>query len=57
MAHQKTVKRNSRRLVPLDRRFNFLGDAVTATDRKALRSAQYEVLDTLSGQERSLTGC
>lgn len=39
---------------PLERRFTFLGDAVAAGDRKALRSTQFEVLDTASGIERNL---
>lgn len=39
---------------PLERRFTFLGDAVAVGDRKALRSAQFEVLDTVSGMERNL---
>lgn len=39
---------------PLERRFTFLGDAVAVGDRKALRPAQFEVLDTASGIERNL---
>ncbi|MER2509707.1 MAG: hypothetical protein ABTQ27_13275 [Amaricoccus sp.] len=39
---------------PLENRFAFLGDAVASSDRKALRSAQFQVLDKLSGIERSL---
>ncbi len=55
MAKQvKDKKRSKRSLPPLEKRFTFLGDAVAPGDRKALRSAQFEVLDTVSGFERNL---
>ncbi|QWC57449.1 AAA family ATPase [Erythrobacter sp. 3-20A1M] len=50
----KSNRSRRRKRLPLDRRFTFLGDAVAVGDRKALRSAQFEVLDTASGIERSL---
>ena len=54
MRRHNSDKRKGRRLPPLDQRFTFLGDAVTTIDRKALRSAQFEVLDTATSQERNL---
>ena len=54
MARHKSVKRISRGRPKLEQRFTFLGDAVTTVDRKALRSAQFEVLDTATGRERNL---
>jgi hypothetical protein len=47
-------KRAKRTLPPLERRFTFLGDAVAPGDQRALRSAQFEVLDETSGFERNL---
>ena len=46
--------RSARALPPLEKRFTFLGDASAPGDRKALRSAQFEVLDQSSGFERNL---
>lgn len=54
MARHKSVKRKGKRLPPLAERFTFVGDAVATVDRKALRSAQFEVVDTQSGQDRNL---
>lgn len=54
MAKDKATKRRKKRLLPLSERFVFHGDAVSAGDRKALRSAQFDVSDTITGQERSL---
>ncbi len=54
MAKHKSVKRKGKRLPPLAERFTFVGDAVATVDRKALRSAQFEVIDTQSGQDRNL---
>lgn len=50
----KERKRSKRSQPPLDKRFTFLGDGAPATDRKALRSNLYPVLDKLSGFERNL---
>jgi hypothetical protein len=50
----KERKRSKRSQPPLDKRFTFLGDGAPATDRKALRSILYPVLDGLSGFERNL---
>lgn len=50
----KTKKASKRSLPPLEKRFTFLSDAVAIADRKALKSAQFEVLDTLTGIERNL---
>lgn len=50
----KTPKRSGRRLPPLADRFEFLGDAVSPGDRKALRSAQFEVSDKITGLDRNL---
>lgn len=47
-------QRSKRSQPPLDRRFTFLGDGTPLSDRKALRSAQYVVLDTTTGFERNL---
>ena len=54
MAKHKSVKRKGKRLPPLAERFTFVGDAVATVDRKALRSAQFEVVDTQSGRDRNL---
>ena len=50
----KPKGRSSRALPPLEKRFTFLGDASAPGDRKALRSAQFEVVDQASGFERNL---
>ena len=54
MAKHKTPKRRGRRIPPLSERFTFLGDAVSPVDRKTLRSAQFEVSDARTGQDRIL---
>lgn len=47
-------KRGRKRLSPLSVRFTFVGDATSPGDRKALRSTQFEVIDTQTGQDRNL---
>ena len=54
MAKDKAQKRRGRRFLPLSKRFVFLGDAVSPGNRKALRSAQFDVSDMRTGQDRSL---
>jgi hypothetical protein len=54
MSQHKTPKRRGRRIQPLSERFTFLGDAVSPVDRKTLRSAQFEVSDARTGQDRIL---
>lgn len=51
MAWTKTLTRARPRL---EDRFEFLGDAVAPGDRAALRSAIFEVEDTVTGAERTL---
>lgn len=51
---KKAEKRRRRRLVSLEERFEFLGDAVAAGDRKALRAEHFAVLDRKAGIERTL---
>jgi hypothetical protein len=43
-----------RNLPPLEERFSFEGDAITPGDRKALRSALFDVEDRQTGYERCL---
>jgi hypothetical protein len=54
MGRAKSIKVKGKRLPPLDARFTFLGDAVITGDRKALRPAQFEVVDKATGRERNL---
>ncbi|QKC90602.1 DNA helicase [Mesorhizobium sp. NZP2234] len=54
MAVSNTKRRAGRALPPLETRFVFLGDAVAPGEKKALRSAQFEVLDQTTGFERNL---
>lgn len=48
----KVVRRRS--LPPLERRFVFLGDALTTGSRQTLRAAQFEVHDQVTGYDRNL---
>lgn len=48
------LKGKRRRRAPLENRFEIPNDPVTIGDRKALRSAQFEVVDRLTGLERAL---
>lgn len=41
-------------LPPLEKRFSFVGDAVSPGDREALRSALFDVEDSVTGFERGL---
>lgn len=47
-------KKASRRLPPLEQRFDFLGDAVAVGVRRPLRPQQFSVVDRTTGLERSL---
>jgi hypothetical protein len=51
---EKKSRSGRKKRPPLESRFTFLGDAVAAGERKALRPAQFQVIDNLSGIERSL---
>lgn len=48
------MRNKSTKLPSLEERFRFLGDAVAAGDRVALRSAVFEVEDRITGATRSL---
>lgn len=54
MAKHKITKPKRRQLPSLSERFTFVGDALTPGDRKALRSAQFEVIDAINDLERNL---
>ena len=47
-------KKTRTRILPLDERFTFLGDAVAPGDQAALKPALYEVEDRVTGAARSL---
>ncbi|AFK54012.1 DEAD/DEAH box helicase [Tistrella mobilis] len=49
-----SAKRPKRSRSSLEERFVFVGDAVAAGDREALRSAMFEVEDRITGLERTL---
>lgn len=52
--NDKRSKKKSRRLPALEKRFTFQDAAVATGDRRVLRSAQFAVVDELSGHERNL---